>query len=191
MLKYFFGVVLIVFSMFSSFKHSEAIGSINAYNFSFITIDGDPLPLEKFSGKVILLVNTASQCGFTKQYHELQKLWSMYRERGLVVIGVPSNDFGRQEPEGEGKIKEFCSVNFDIDFPMTTKTIVSGTDAHPFYQWAGKKLGFLAKPRWNFHKYLVDSEGQLIDWFSSPTSPTSVKVLKVINAQLPAKELSN
>lgn len=158
--------------------------SKTAYDFSFKSIVGEPLPLSRFRGKVVLLVNTASQCGFTGQYKNLQSVWSRFRERGLVVLGVPSNDFGNQEPEEEAEIKRFCEVNFGVDFPLTNKVHVSGSKAHPFYQWAAGELGMLAKPRWNFHKYLIGPDGQLADWFSTPTSPTSGRVIKAIEAQL-------
>jgi glutathione peroxidase len=156
-----------------------------AHDFTFTAIDGTPLPLKDFAGKAVLIVNTASRCGFTPQYSALQDLWTRYRDRGLVVLGVPSNDFGGQEPGSEAEIKEFCEVNFDIDFPMTEKAEVSGDHAHPFYSWAGRELGMIAKPRWNFHKYLVAPDGRLVNWFSTPTSPTSGKVIKAIEAILP------
>ena len=155
-----------------------------AYDFSFKSISGKPLPLSQFRGKVVLLVNTASQCGFTGQYNNLQSVWSRFREHGLVVLGVPSNDFGNQEPRAEVEIKRFCEVNFNVDFPLTNKVHVTGSLAHPFYQWAASELGFLAMPRWNFHKYLIGPYGNLVDWFSTPTSPTSKKIIKAIEAQL-------
>jgi glutathione peroxidase len=156
-----------------------------AHEFAFTSIDGAPLPLADFEGKAVLVVNTASRCGCTHQYADLQSVWERYRERGLVVLGVPSNDFGGQEPGTESEIKEFCEVNFNIDFPMASKVHVKGEDAHPFYRWASQELGSAAKPRWNFHKYLISPDGQLVDWFSTPTSPTSQRVLRVIEAQLP------
>ena len=124
--------------------------------FSFTSIDGQPLSLADYRGKAVLVVNTASRCGFTHQYAGLQTLWETYRDRGLVVLGVPSNDFGAQEPGSETEIKEFCIVNFNIDFPMTEKQVVSGANAHPFYQWSGEQLGVLSKPKWNFYKILLD-----------------------------------
>ncbi len=157
----------------------------SAYDFSFISIDGNPLRLSSFTGKAVLLVNTASRCGFTSQYTELQALWRSYRDRGLVVLGVPSNDFGGQEPGTNTEIKTFCKVNFDIDFPLTEKVHVKGKTAHPFYAWAAKELGPLAKPRWNFHKYLVAPDGRLVDWFSSVTSPRSKKLTQAIENVLP------
>ena len=158
----------------------------NAYAFAFTSIEGQPLPLSEFQGKTLLVVNTASMCGFTPQYAALQELWRRYRDRGLVVLGVPSNDFGNQEPGGEATIKEFCAVNFDVDFPMTTKEHVTGDQAHPFYRWAGDQVGVVGRPRWNFHKYLVAPDGRLVDWFSTMTSPTSDRVLRAIEANLPA-----
>lgn len=156
-----------------------------AHDFTFVGIDGQPLPLKTFAGKVVMIVNTASQCGFTSQYTGLQDLWTRYRDKGFVLLGVPSNDFGGQEPGSEAEIKDFCETNFSVDFPLTAKAVVSGDDAHPFYKWAGKELGVVAKPRWNFHKYLVGPDGRLIDWFSTPTKPTAGRVIKAVEAALP------
>lgn len=147
-----------------------------AYQFSFTSIDGQPLPLSDFQGQVVLVVNTASRCGFTPQYDGLQALYDKYREQGLVVLGVPSGDFGEQELADEAEIKRFCEVNFNIDFPMTEKNHVKGDNAHPFYQWSAETAGFMARPRWNFHKYLVGRDGQIDSWFSSVTSPQSEKI---------------
>jgi len=163
----------------------------SAYDFSFKTITGEPLSLSDFRGKVLLVVNTASQCGFTGQYEGLQTIWTKYRDKGFVVLGVPSNDFGNQEPRPESEIKKFCEVNFHVDFPMTTKVKVSGGNPHPFYGWTAKKLGVLAKPRWNFHKYLIDTNGRLVDWFSTPTSPTSRKVINAIEKHLAHRPSKN
>ncbi|MDH3594913.1 MAG: glutathione peroxidase [Rhodospirillales bacterium] len=156
-----------------------------AYHFGFTSIEGEALPLESFKGKAVLVVNTASRCGFTHQYADLQTVWERYRDRGLVVLGVPSNDFGAQEPGTEAEIKQFCEVNFDVDFPMTTKVHVKGDGAHPFYSWAARELGAMAKPRWNFHKYLIAPDGRLVDWFATTTSPTSTKVMRTIEEHLP------
>ncbi|UUX52273.1 glutathione peroxidase [Nisaea acidiphila] len=156
-----------------------------AHEFDFVSIEGDPLPMKGFAGKAVLVVNTASFCGFTKQYDGLQTLWETYRDRGLVVLGVPSNDFGAQEPGTEAEIKEFCEVSFAIDFPMTEKQEVSGDNAHPFYRWAGDELGPLSKPRWNFYKILIGPDGKAVDWFASTTSPSSAKMTKAIEAVLP------
>mgnify|MGYP006184923093 FL=1 len=157
----------------------------SAYDFTFTSIEGAALPLSKFSGKALLVVNTASFCGFTKQYNDLQTLWKRYEDKGLVVLGIPSNDFGQQEPGTALEIKNFCEINFDTDFPMTTKEHVKGPFAHPFYKWAASKKGAVAKPRWNFHKYLISTDGSLIDWFSSPTSPLSNRLIRSVEAVLP------
>lgn len=155
-----------------------------AHDFEFTSIEGEPLPLSRFKGKAVLVVNTASLCGFTHQYGDLQQTWERYRDRGLVVLGVPSNDFGGQEPGTAAEIKKFCEINFDVDFPMTTKVRVKGAKAHPFYRWSAQTLGSDATPRWNFHKYLIGPDGRLVDWFSTQTKPTSAKVTKAIEAQL-------
>jgi glutathione peroxidase len=159
----------------------------DAFAFSFKSIEGNPLPLSAFAGKALLVVNTASFCGFTRQYDALQELWERYRDRGLVVLGVPSNDFGGQEPGTESEIKQFCEVNFSIDFPLTAKEHVKGDAAHPFYKWADRELGVAAQPRWNFHKYLVSPDGRLVAWFATATSPTSEKVVEAVEAHLPGK----
>ena len=155
-----------------------------AYDFVFESIDGEKLPLNAFRGKVILVVNTASRCGFTRQYKALQSLWSKYRNQGLIVLGIPSNDFGRQEPADESEIKTFCEVNFNVDFPMTSKVNVKGESAHPFYKWARDEMGSIAIPRWNFHKYLIAADGRLIDWFASTTDPESKRLVSAIEALL-------
>ncbi|WP_193171084.1 glutathione peroxidase [Nisaea nitritireducens] len=157
----------------------------NAHDFSFVSIEGDPLSMKEYAGQAVLVVNTASFCGFTKQYEGLQTLWERYKERGLVVLGVPSNDFGSQEPGTAAEIKEFCAVNFAVDFPMTEKQVVSGDQAHPFYRWAAKELGTLSKPRWNFYKILIAPDGKAIDWFASTTAPSSAKLIKAVEAALP------
>lgn len=157
----------------------------SAHDFSFMSIEGEPLPLSDFKGKTVMVVNTASFCGFTRQYAGLQDVWERYRERGLVVLGVPSNDFGGQEPGTEAEIKEFCEVNFDVDFPLTEKEQVVGSAAHPFYRWAAEQLGVAAAPRWNFHKYLVGPDGRLVAWFSTATEPMAPEVTQAIEASLP------
>jgi glutathione peroxidase len=155
-----------------------------AHDFAFTSVDGEPLPLSRFRGKVLLVANTASFCGFTHQYGDLQALWKRYRARGLVVLGVPSNDFGNQEPSKEATIKQFCKVNFDVDFPLTAKVRVKGAGAHPFYRWAAETLGPTNAPRWNFHKYLVARDGRIVGTYRSPVAPTSETIIKAIEAQL-------
>ena len=156
------------------------------HDFQFTSIDGTPLPMDGFKGKAVLVVNTASQCGYTNHYEGLQALWQTYRERGLVVLGVPSNDFGAQEPGSSAEIKNFCAVNFDVDFPLTEKQVVSGEQAHPFFRWAKAQLGSTTVPRWNFHKYLVAPDGRLHTWFATREPPTSPRVAAAIEAVLPA-----
>ena len=160
-------------------------GAKTAHDFNFTSIDGEPLPLSRYRGKTLLVVNTASFCGYTHQYGALQSLWERYRARGLVVLGVPSNDFGAQEPGQEAEIKEFCEVNFSVDFPLTEKQVVKGPKAHPFYRWAADELGREAAPRWNFHKYLVDANGRLVKWFPTRINPGSQEVTQAIEASLP------
>ena len=157
----------------------------SAHDFVFKTIEGEHLPLSRFSGKAILIVNTASFCGFTRQYSALQDLWQRYQGQGLIVLGVPSDDFGGQEPGAGIEIKTFCEANFDVSFPLTEKTSVKGSIAHPFYKWAASELGLMAKPRWNFHKYLITPDGRLANWFLSPTSPVSARLIKAVESALP------
>jgi len=147
----------------------------SAYDFAFETIEGKPFALRELAGRPLLVVNTASECGFTPQYKALEALWLAHRQDGLVVIGVPSNDFGAQEPGANAEIAQFCQLNYGVDFPMMGKVHVKGADAHPFFKWAAGEAGFLAKPRWNFFKYLVNRQGGLEGWFSSLTKPESPK----------------
>jgi glutathione peroxidase len=159
-----------------------------AYDFSFNRLmGGETLPLKQFDGKVVLIVNTASHCGFTPQYEGLEKLYTTYQDKGLVVIGVPSNDFGKQEPGSSEEIAHFCKLNYGVTFPMTSKEVVSGDQAHPFYVWAKKTLGFGTAPKWNFHKYLINRHGQLIDYFNSTTSPDAGRVQTAIEKALSEK----
>ena len=164
-------------------KRTGATG-MTAHDFELTGIDGTPMPLKQYKGKVLLLVNTASQCGFTPQYADLEKVYKQYREPGLVVLGVPSNDFGGQEPGTAAQIKEFCEVNFDIDFPLADKQVVKGPNAHPLYRWIAAELGEDALPKWNFHKYLIGADGRLVEGFATPVKPTDAKVTKAIELAL-------
>jgi glutathione peroxidase len=148
-----------------------ADSTAKAHEFSFTTIDGSPMPLAQFKGGPVLVVNTASQCGFTPQYRELQSLWEKYRGSGLTVIGVPSNDFGHQEPGSNADIKHFCESKYGVDFPLASKEKVAGGEAHPFYQWAAQEAGEGAAPRWNFHKYLIGPYGDLAGAYPSQVKP--------------------
>lgn len=176
-----------MFGFFSSAKATAEAGSAYDYQFKTLMDGGQPLPLSQFRGKVLLVVNTASHCGFTKQYDGLQALYDRYQDQGLVVLGVPSNDFGGQEPGSAEEISTFCKKNFGVTFPMASKEVVAGADAHPFYRWAKETLGFSATPKWNFHKYLIDRQGQLVDHFHSTTSPDSRAMTQAIEALLSAK----
>lgn len=157
----------------------------SAYDYSFQTLMGKkPLPLANYKGQVIMVVNTASHCGFTSQYAALEALYQKYKARGFVIIGVPSNDFGAQEPGSNEEIEKFCKVNFGVTFPMTSKEVVSGEEAHPFYKWARQELGFGSAPKWNFHKYLIDRDGKIVDYFYSTTKPDSEKIATAIEKLL-------
>ena len=175
-----------VFAMWPFAKGDAEEQQGSAYDYGFTTLIGDkPLPLSGFKGKVILVVNTASRCGFTSQYKDLQKLYDKFKDRGLVVVGVPSNDFGKQEPGTGEEIASFCKLNYGVTFPMATKQVVTGESSHPFYVWARTTLGFGTAPKWNFHKYLIDREGKLVDYFNSTTAPDSTRLVKRIEGLLP------
>jgi glutathione peroxidase len=174
---------LLMFGFISAKAAEPQKGS--AYDYRFTTLIGEkPLPLSQFKGKVILIVNTASQCGFTKQYDGLQKLYNQYNDKGFVILGVPSNDFGSQEPGSSDEIAQFCKLNYGVTFPMASKQVVSGDTAHPFYLWARETLGFGTAPKWNFHKYLVGRDGELIDYFNSTTAPDNERLVKAVAAAL-------
>ncbi|HEX3486799.1 MAG TPA: glutathione peroxidase [Micropepsaceae bacterium] len=157
---------------------------MSAHDFEFTSIDGKPLRLSQFAGHPVLIVNTASQCGLTPQYKGLEALWRKYKDRGLVVLGVPSNDFGAQEPGTESEIKNFCSTNYGVTFPMTAKNPVIGPKAHPLYKWAVSEAGEAAAPRWNFHKYLIGSQGELAGTFGSKTPPDDAALTGAIETAL-------
>ena len=150
------------------------------FDFEIKDINEEMLDLATFKNKTVLLVNVASNCGFTKQYSELQDLYNKYNQNGLVLLAVPSNQFGGQEPGNNNEIKEFCETNFNITFPMTTKVDVKGKNAHPIYLWAKKNYGNSAIPKWNFHKILINKEGKIEDTFSSFTKPMSKKIINKI-----------
>jgi glutathione peroxidase len=158
--------------------------SKTAYDFSFKSIDGRPLPLSEFKGKALLVVNVASQCGLTPQYSGLEALWKEKSGKGLVVLGVPANDFGAQEPGTENEIKTFCETRFNVDFPMTAKEHVIGPDAHPLYKWVAGELGDAAAPKWNFHKYLFNKDGTIAGTFGSRTEPMAPEITSAIDQAL-------
>ena len=144
-----------------------------AYDFNFNDLDGSNLNLSEYKDKVIVVVNVASQCGFTKQYEGMQTIWEKYESKGIIMLGVPSNDFGNQEPGNNKDIKNFCEAKFGITFPMTEKVSVKGENAHPFYKWAKKNYGNSAIPKWNFHKIIIDKSGKIYKTYSSITNPSS------------------
>jgi len=159
--------------------------SDTAHSFAFNTIDGGALPLSAWEGKPVLVVNTASYCGYTPQYRDLEALWQKYRDQGLIVLGVPSNDFGAQEPGTEVEIKNFCETRYAIDFPLTQKCKVIGGSAHPFYRWIAQTLGEGAAPRWNFHKYLIGPDGDLVGAWPSSVRPGDAAITQEIEKLLP------
>ena len=166
--------------MFSFLNTSKAEYNKLFYDFSIKGINDDKIELSIFKKKTILLVNVASNCGFTKQYTELQKLYDIYKDKGFVVLGVPSNQFGGQEPGSNKEIKDFCETNFNINFPMTSKYDVKGEKAHPIYDWAKKNYGKSSIPKWNFHKILINKDGKIQSTYSSFTNPMSKKILSEI-----------
>ena len=157
---------------------------MSAHDYSFRTIDGGELPLSSYKGKAVLVVNTASACGLTPQYEALEALYKKYRDKGLVVLGVPANDFGRQEPGTEAEIKQFCTLNYSVDFPLASKEVVVGEGAHPFYRWVANELGEDAAPKWNFHKYLIGKDGAIKGTFGSRTVPDAPEVVTAIEETL-------
>ena len=163
--------------MFSFFNKTMSNNTETFFDLNVNSISGDALNLSKLKGKTILLVNVASNCGFTKQYEDLQNLYDSYKSKGLIVIGMPSNQFGGQEPGSESEIKNFCETNFNITFQMTSKYDVKGDNAHPIYIWAKETFGKSTVPKWNFHKILINKEGKVEDTFASFTNPMSKKII--------------
>jgi len=176
-------IALIISALAALVAGPAAGGPMHAI--SFTSIDGAPLPLSGFAGQAVLVVNTASLCGFTHQYGALQRVFETYRGRGLVVLGVPSNDFGGQEPGSSAEIKQFCEVNFAVDFPLTEKQVVKGAGAHRFFRAVVAELGPEAAPRWNFHKFLITPDGRLAGTWPSRVEPDAPEVVAAIEAVLP------
>ena len=165
--------------MLSFFSKGHSKYEQLATSFSFNGVDGVNVNLADYTNKVIVVVNVASRCGFTNQYEDLQTIWSNYKDKNLVVIGVPSNNF-KQEPGTNEEIKDFCETNFGINFPMTSKYDVKGDNAHPIYLWAKENFGGSAVPKWNFHKILINKDGKIEDTYGSITNPMSNKLVKRI-----------
>lgn len=168
----------------TTLAQSPAVSRTTAYAFSFKSLDGDDLRLVQHAGHPILIVNTASLCGYTRQFSGLETLWTRYRERGLFVLGVPSNDFGGQEPGGASEIRHTASAH-GVTFPLMAKVDVKGETAHPFYRWAALQRP-LETPRWNFHKYLVGRDGMIAGAFASAVEPLDTKVVATIERELKA-----
>ena len=177
-------LILISLIMFSFFEKADAKYDKLFFDLSITNIDSEVINLSKFKGKTVLLVNVASKCGFTKQYTGLQKLYEKYKEEGLVVLGVPSNQFGGQEPGSNNEIKNFCETNFNITFPMANKVYVKGENAHAIYKWAKENYGNSTVPKWNFHKILINKEGKIQNTFNSFIAPLSDKIIKQIELVL-------
>ena len=173
-----FVIIMFFFKNFASAKYDKVF-----YDFQIKSISGELIDLKKYKDKAILLVNTASYCGFTKQYDGLQELWKKYESQGLVVLGVPSDSFN-QEKKGNSEVKEFCEVNFNITFPLSAITEVKGINAHEVFKWAKTNYGNSAVPKWNFHKILINKEGKVADTFSSFTKPMSKKIINKIESIL-------
>ena len=175
--------IIIIIIMFNFKTTTSANYEKIFFDFSIKSNTGEIIDLNQYKNNVILIVNTASYCGFTKQYADMQKLWDKYKNEGLVVIGVPSNSFN-QEKDEDSEVKEFCEINFNINFPMTTITKVKGDDAHEIYKWAKDNHGKSAIPKWNFSKILIDKDGKVAETYSSLTNPMSNKVISKIESLL-------
>ena len=176
-------IIGVTITMFFFKSSSNANYEEIFYDFKINSISGDIIDLNDYRGKPVLVVNTASYCGFTKQYADMQKLWEKYKDKGLIVLGVPSNSFN-QEKKNNDEVKEFCEVNFSINFPITEITDVKGDNAHEIYKWAKENHGKSAVPKWNFYKILINKEGRIEDTYASLTNPISKKITKKIESLL-------
>ena len=170
-------ILIIIFNVYNFDTKVNSMENVNFYDFKLESINGEIINFNSYKGKTVLLVNVASNCGFTKQYSDLQNLWEKYKERNLIVLGVPSNQFGGQEPGSNAEIKDFCETNFKINFPMTSKHDVKGENAHEIYKWAKNTFGKSAIPKWNFHKILINKNGKIHDTYASFTNPMSKKII--------------
>ena len=173
--KLFLILIMIFFSKDKVLANYEKV----FFDFKINSISGEQIDLKDYNNKVVLVVNTASYCGFTNQYNDLQLLWEKYKSEGLIVLGVPSNSFNQEKKE-DSDVKEFCEVNFNINFPMTTITEVKGENSHELFKWAEKNYGKSAVPKWNFHKILINKDGKIEDTFVSFTKPMSKKIIQKI-----------
>lgn len=162
--------------MFFFNNSSSAKYEKNFFDLQIKSITGEIIDFKNYKDNVVLIVNTASNCGFTKQYEELQELWDLYKSKGLIVLGIPSNSFN-QEKSKNSEIKEFCEINFSIDFPLSTITNVKGNNAHEIFKWAKKNHGKSSIPKWNFHKILINKKGEIEETYTSFTKPMSKKII--------------
>lgn len=181
MKKIFLSVIIIFMFFFNNLVRAEYEKTFFDLNIESIT--GEIINFKEYKNKVVLVVNTASYCGFTSQYEELQELWDIYKSKGLVVLGIPSNTFN-QEKKTNNDIKKFCEVNFNINFPLSAISEVKGDNAHEIFKWAKKNYGKSAVPKWNFYKILINKEGKIEDTFASFTKPMSSKLIKKIEGLL-------
>jgi glutathione peroxidase len=177
-------LILLIIFMFTFFDKVDAKYEKLFFDHSIKNINNEVINLNRYKGKTILLVNVASKCGFTKQYTGLQALYEQYKDSGFLVIGIPSNQFGGQEPGSNSEIKNFCETNFNITFLITDKTNVKGDKAHELYKWAKKNYGNSTVPKWNFHKILINKEGKIEDTFNSFITPMSSKITKQLESIL-------
>ena len=173
-------IAYIIIILFSLFGKVEAKYEKLFFDLSIKSINGEELNLKQFKGKTILIVNVASKCGFTKQYNGLQTLYEKYQDKNFIIIGIPSNQFGGQEPGSNKEIKDFCETNFNITFPLTDKVDVKGKNLHEIYSWAKENHGKSTIPKWNFHKILINKNGKIQETFNSFIDPLSTKIIKEI-----------
>jgi glutathione peroxidase len=180
-------IILLMF-LFNQSSVANNIVSDNIYSYSFDTIDGKgKIKLKDYKGKLIIIVNTASLCGFTKQLSSLQEIWEKYKDQGLVIIAVPTNNFGNQEPGDNNEVQNFCNTKFRITFPLAAKTDIKGDNAHPFFIRTRAEFGRLSGPSWNFYKYIISPDGKLLTWYTSLVDPKSKKFISFIEKNLPKK----
>ena len=174
----------ILILMITFFQKSEANYDKIFFDMNIKSIEGNKIDFSKYRNKTVLLVNVASKCGFTKQYSDLQSIYETYKDRGLIILGVPSNQFGGQEPRTNSEINNFCKTNFNITFQMTDKVDVKGENAHEIYIWAKRNFGNSAIPKWNFHKILINKDGKIEETYGSFVKPTSKKITRKLEELL-------
>ena len=177
MKKIFLNGIIVIMFFFNNVVNAEYEKTF--YDLNIESITGEIINFKEYENKAVLVVNTASYCGFTSQYDELQELWDNYKSKGLIVLGIPSDTFN-QEKKTNDEVKKFCEVNFNINFPLSAITEVKGDNAHEIFKWAKRNYGKSAVPKWNFHKILINRDGKIEDTFSSFTKPTSEKLIKKI-----------